>query len=133
MPPGGSTAVVDAALAAGRSDLAVDPAEPLYCTCQRVSFGDMVACENDACPVEWYHYECVGLPPGQQPKGKWFCSLCQPAKKVSLKITQPAAKGGQKSSGAATDGKKAGGGAAAAARVGAGVAGNSSGGAAKLH
>ncbi len=38
----------------------MDPNEPTYCTCNRVSFGDMVACENDACPIEWFHYECVG-------------------------------------------------------------------------
>jgi hypothetical protein len=58
-----------AALAAGgqlgggllsRAELAVDPNEPLYCSCQRVSFGDMVACEADTCPIEWFHYECVG-------------------------------------------------------------------------
>lgn len=64
--PGGAAA---AALAAGgqlgggllsRAELAVDPNEPLYCSCQRVSFGDMVACEAETCPIEWFHYECVG-------------------------------------------------------------------------
>lgn len=116
LPVGGASGVADAALAAGRSDLAVDPAEPVYCTCQRVSFGDMVACENDACPIEWYHYECVGLPPGQQPKGKWYCSLCKPPLKLSLKINP--ATGAKKAAGA-------GGGAAGAG------SGNSGGGAAK--
>jgi len=54
--------------------------------CQQVSFGDMIACENESCPIEWFHYECVGLLPGQGPKGKWYCSICKPPK-VSLKLS----------------------------------------------
>jgi inhibitor of growth protein 1 len=30
-----------------------DENEPLYCLCNRVSFGLMVECSNDACPIEW--------------------------------------------------------------------------------
>jgi hypothetical protein len=31
-------------------DVAADPSEPLYCTCQKVSYGEMVACDNpDVC------------------------------------------------------------------------------------
>ena len=52
----------------------VDPAEPLYCYCQRVSFGAMIACDNPDCPVEWFHYECAGL--AETPKGRWFCRHC---------------------------------------------------------
>lgn len=51
-----------------------DPNEPRYCTCNQVSYGDMVACDNDACPYEWFHYQCVGIT--QPPKGKWFCPKC---------------------------------------------------------
>lgn len=29
------------------SNLPIDPNEPLYCYCQQVSFGEMVACDND--------------------------------------------------------------------------------------
>ena len=47
-----------------------------YCTCQRVSFGDMVACDNPSCPFEWFHWECVGLT--SEPKGTWFCPECEP-------------------------------------------------------
>lgn len=41
--------------------------EPRYCYCDQVSFGEMVACDNDACPREWFHLSCVGLtkPPGK--------------------------------------------------------------------
>ena len=27
------------------------------------------------CPIEWFHYGCVGLT--DAPKGKWFCPQCQ--------------------------------------------------------
>jgi hypothetical protein len=39
----------------------VDPNEPVYCTCRRVSFGNMIACENPDCLIEWYHFTCVNL------------------------------------------------------------------------
>lgn len=44
-----------------------DESEPRYCYCNQVSFGEMVACDNDACPTEWFHLSCVGLakPPGR--------------------------------------------------------------------
>jgi inhibitor of growth protein 3 len=45
-----------------------------YCLCQNVSFGDMVACDNDSCPYEWFHWSCVGLK--SEPNGKWFCPVC---------------------------------------------------------
>eukprot|EP00753_Platysulcus_tardus_P017716 PLAT6467.1.p1 GENE.PLAT6467.1~~PLAT6467.1.p1 ORF type:complete len:290 (+),score=93.82 PLAT6467.1:85-870(+) len=38
----------------------VDPNEPLYCICRKVSYGAMVGCDNDDCPIEWFHFECVG-------------------------------------------------------------------------
>ncbi|KAI4458584.1 inhibitor of growth protein [Holotrichia oblita] len=36
-----------------------DPNEPRYCLCNQVSYGDMVACDNEDCPSEWFHYPCV--------------------------------------------------------------------------
>ncbi|KAM7485311.1 hypothetical protein LguiA_001320 [Lonicera macranthoides] len=55
-------------------DLPVDPNEPTYCFCNQVSYGEMVACDNTDCKIEWFHYGCVGLK--EQPKGKWYCSDC---------------------------------------------------------
>ncbi len=49
-----------------------DGDEPRYCYCNEVSYGDMIACENDDCPREWFHLACVGLE--RAPRGKWFCS-----------------------------------------------------------
>jgi len=55
-------------------DMAIDPNEPTYCFCNRVSFGEMVGCENPDCKIEWFHFECVGLT--STPKGKWYCPDC---------------------------------------------------------
>ncbi|KAJ5168225.1 Zinc finger PHD-finger [Penicillium canariense] len=51
--------------------------EPRYCYCNEVSFGEMVACDNDACPREWFHLSCVGMtkPPGKNVK--WYCNECK--------------------------------------------------------
>jgi len=54
-----------------------DDTEPTYCYCKRISFGEMIACENDECPIEWFHFECVGLTPENRPKGKWYCDECK--------------------------------------------------------
>ncbi|KAL3851867.1 hypothetical protein ACJMK2_015568 [Sinanodonta woodiana] len=56
-----------------------DPNEPRYCLCNQVSYGEMVGCDNDDCPIEWFHYGCVGLT--QAPKGKWYCPQCTAAMK----------------------------------------------------
>lgn len=45
-----------------------------YCSCQNVSFGNMVACDNDRCPYEWFHWGCVGLK--SEPNGTWYCPEC---------------------------------------------------------
>ncbi|ESQ37227.1 hypothetical protein EUTSA_v10002653mg [Eutrema salsugineum] len=60
-------------------DLPVDPNEPTYCTCNQVSYGEMVACDNNECKIEWFHFGCVGLK--EQPKGKWYCPDCATVKK----------------------------------------------------
>jgi hypothetical protein len=53
--------------------------EPVYCICKRIAFGDMIACDNEDCPVEWFHYPCVNLT--RKPKNSWMCSLCSNKKK----------------------------------------------------
>ena len=50
-----------------------DPNEPLYCTCRRVSFGQMVGCDNEDCLIEWFHFGCVGL---TEEPSKWYCPDC---------------------------------------------------------
>jgi inhibitor of growth protein 3 len=50
-----------------------------YCICQSVSYGDMVACDNEECPYEWFHWTCVGLK--SEPAGTWICPVCTKANK----------------------------------------------------
>ncbi|XP_031621200.1 inhibitor of growth protein 4 isoform X2 [Contarinia nasturtii] len=60
-------------------DMPVDPNEPTYCVCQQVSYGEMIGCDNTDCPIEWFHFACVGLT--TKPKGKWFCPKCSQDRK----------------------------------------------------
>lgn len=53
----------------------IDPDEPTYCLCDQISFGEMILCDNDLCPIEWFHFSCVGL--ATKPKGKWYCPNCR--------------------------------------------------------
>jgi len=55
-------------------DWVPDPNEPTYCLCNQVSYGEMVGCDNASCPIEWFHYGCVGLT--DAPRGKWYCPDC---------------------------------------------------------
>ncbi|KAF8238572.1 hypothetical protein L208DRAFT_1241294 [Tricholoma matsutake] len=53
--------------------------EKLYCFCQKHSYGDMIACDNEGgCPFEWFHLSCVGLK--QPTPEKWYCSVCSQKK-----------------------------------------------------
>lgn len=75
-----------------------DPNEPKYCYCGQGSFGEMIACDNDDCPMEWFHLGCTGLRavPGDNGKFddtwtlvqlltcssvKWYCDVCKEAMK----------------------------------------------------
>ncbi|KAI1101550.1 hypothetical protein F4804DRAFT_295751 [Jackrogersella minutella] len=45
-----------------------------YCLCRQKESGNMIACDNGACPYEWFHWKCVGLK--LKPRGKWLCPEC---------------------------------------------------------
>ncbi|KAI0890520.1 uncharacterized protein GGS22DRAFT_151105 [Annulohypoxylon maeteangense] len=74
MPDRGS-----ASAGSGASDDEEDEEGKKYCLCQHVSYGDMVACDNNACPFEWFHWTCVGLK--SEPEGRWYCPSCTEAMK----------------------------------------------------
>jgi hypothetical protein len=61
-----------------------DENEPLYCLCNRISFGNMVECSNEACSIEWYHFGCIGM--RKAPKGKWYCPKCRSRRSNVSKI-----------------------------------------------
>jgi len=46
-----------------------------YCFCDRVSYGEMIACDDDNCEREWFHLGCIGLT--QPPQGEWHCDACK--------------------------------------------------------
>lgn len=80
---------------ASPQEIPIDPDEPTYCLCDqvrmsifiilnfesnyfmfaKVSFGEMIGCDNDLCPIEWFHFSCVQLT--TKPKGKWYCPRCR--------------------------------------------------------
>lgn len=75
--------------------------EPTYCLCSQVtrrktalsirvetrfssvifqlSYGSMILCDNKACEIKWFHFNCVDLT--TKPKGKWFCPNCAKSRK----------------------------------------------------
>ncbi|KAF7880965.1 uncharacterized protein EAF02_006856 [Botrytis sinoallii] len=55
----------------------IDPNEQRYCICNRVSFGTMIACENDNCEKEWFHLECVEMTAVPPRTTKWYCPDCR--------------------------------------------------------
>ena len=44
------------------------------CYCVQPSFGWMILCDNVACPIQWFHCECLRI--RGKPKGKWYCPGC---------------------------------------------------------
>jgi len=69
-------------------DMPVDPNEPTYCVCQQVSYGEMIGCDNNDCPIEWFHFGCMQLT--TKPKGKWYCPKCIVLFKKKKPFTQNA-------------------------------------------
>lgn len=55
----------------------------VFCKCHRQSFGLMIQCDNCG---EWFHYECVNLVEGYEPKDKeWYCEFCEKKNKNQKK------------------------------------------------
>jgi len=53
--------------------------EPKYCICNEPSFGEMIACDNENCSIEWFHCQCVGVSDSNREKNKdkkWYCPDC---------------------------------------------------------
>ncbi|KAJ6623050.1 hypothetical protein B0H10DRAFT_2162573 [Mycena sp. CBHHK59/15] len=60
---------------ADAADGEADGDDKPYCFCQRVSFGQMIACDDPNCQWEWFHIACIGLT--TPPDGRWFCETCR--------------------------------------------------------
>lgn len=46
--------------------------EPLYCYCNQISYGEMVACDMEKCPREWFHLDCLGWNKAPKSTGVFF-------------------------------------------------------------
>lgn len=55
-----------------------DADNSLYCFCQRVSFGEMIGCDNEDCKYEWFHWACVGITSAPKDDEIWYCPDCSP-------------------------------------------------------
>ncbi|KAF2816726.1 uncharacterized protein BDZ99DRAFT_483883 [Mytilinidion resinicola] len=62
---------------ADEPDQPIRPGEPTYCICRDVSYGTMVACENDNCRTEWFHIECMGMKRAPAQSAIWYCPDCR--------------------------------------------------------
>ena len=52
-----------------------------YCYCEGPEEGDMIGCDNESCPYQWFHLECLDM---KIPKTKkWFYPDCLMAKEFS--------------------------------------------------
>ena len=60
------------------SDKVATAENEFWCLCGGPESGNMTdcggACDNPGCPIEWFHFECVG--PVDAPSGKWLCTEC---------------------------------------------------------
>ncbi|KAK4238454.1 hypothetical protein C8A03DRAFT_33541 [Achaetomium macrosporum] len=57
--------------------------DELYCFCNQGSYGEMVACDGEGCPREWFHLECVGLKVAPKGNAKWYCEDCKKRLKIA--------------------------------------------------
>jgi len=46
----------------------------LYCFCRKLSYGEMIACDNPDCRYQWFHLPCVNLKPPLP--DQWYCDDC---------------------------------------------------------
>lgn len=62
----------------------MEEAEKLYCFCHSPhdNVSQMIGCDGKDCPIEWFHFECVGIL--IPPKGKWYCPDCREKRKLKM-------------------------------------------------
>lgn len=77
-----------------------------YCYCDRVSFGEMIGCDDDNCSREWvsfrllcpdlatdeslcrpqFHLSCLDM--AAPPRGEWFCDECRARREKGAKTAK---------------------------------------------
>ena len=56
-----------------KSSKAVVDCTDSWCICGGPEWGDVIAGERKDCPIEWFHFQCVGL---QFNSARWRVDLC---------------------------------------------------------
>ena len=83
-PRDAAPAVVPAA------DTSSSSAAPTYCVCGLGDVCAMICCDSAACPVSWFHLECVGLPEGADYGAVvWLCPVCRAAHGAAARFPMP--------------------------------------------
>ena len=54
-----------------------------WCYCNTEESGTMIFCDNERCPIKWFHVNCLKIT--NIPKKKWFCPDCRKEKTTSRK------------------------------------------------
>ena len=57
-----------------------DNNQEMWCYCKTEESGTMIFCENEQCPIKWFHVKCLRIT--NIPKTKWFCPECRRDKKT---------------------------------------------------
>ena len=59
-------------------ELAIDEPE-LYCYCRAAEMEGlpMIACDAPDCPIEWFHFSCVGITNEPDSDEEWYCDDCK--------------------------------------------------------
>ena len=66
------------------AEAAIEVDVELWCVCKKPSEGDMIACDNANCKIEWFHFDCVGI--RKAPRGKWYCLECRSNNSTKRKL-----------------------------------------------
>ncbi len=57
-----------------------------YCFCNQRSYGEMVACENDDCPFQWFHTGCLNMKKVPDEDEDWYCPTCREKPEIIEKV-----------------------------------------------
>ena len=62
----------------------------VWCRCKGgEDCGAMNGCDNEHCPIQWFHFLCLKVKSSNAPKGKWYCPECHKYKKgITKKVAQ---------------------------------------------
>ena len=90
MPPNSETQQSTGAIqddtqgtSSSQSGGAVQPSSQTFCYCNGPEIGEMIACDNNDCSIEWFHLKCLKISSDSIPKGKWYCPDCRTLPKFS--------------------------------------------------